>query len=119
MTKSRRVMAVIVVALLIVAIILPGLAVKAEAEEGEGTGEAGRAAAKVTIESKDNKTLQYKPGESQKWTLVITNKTGQDLSNLSVSPDMVKMQMHGHSRQIIRNMSRKLVHCRKKTKKIR
>ncbi len=88
MTKSRRVMAVIVAALLIVAIILPGLAVKAEAEEGEGTGEAGRAAAKVTIESKDNKTLQYKPGESQKWTLVITNKTGQDLSNLSVSPDM-------------------------------
>lgn len=89
MTKSRRVMAVIVAALLIVAMILPGLAVKAEAAaEGEGTGEVGRATAKVTIESKDNKTLQYKPGESQKWTLVITNKTGQDLSNLSVSPDM-------------------------------
>ena len=87
MTKSRRVMAVIVAALLIAAMILPGLAVKVEAAaEGEGTGEAGRAAAK--IESKDNKTLQYKPGESQKWTLVITNKTGQDLSNLSVSPDM-------------------------------
>lgn len=81
MTKSRRVMAVIVAALLIVAMILPGLVVKAEAAEGEGT-------AKVTIESKDNKTLQYKPGESQKWTLVITNKTGRDLSNLSVSPDM-------------------------------
>lgn len=81
MTKSRRVMAVIVAALLIVAMILPGLVVKAEAAEGEGT-------AKVTIESKDNKTLQYKPGESQKWTLVITNKTGQELSNLSVSPDM-------------------------------
>ena len=89
MTKSRRVMAVIVAALLIAAMILPGLAVKAEAAaEGEGTGEVGRATAKVTIESKDNKTLQYKPGESQKWTLVITNKTGQDLSNLSVSPDM-------------------------------
>lgn len=86
MTKSRRVMAVIVAALLIVAMILPGLAVKAEA--AEGTGENGRVTAKVTIESKDNKTLQYKPGESQKWTLVITNKTGQDLSNLSVSPDM-------------------------------
>ena len=87
MTKSRRVMAVIVAALLIAAMILPGLAVKVEAAtEGEGTGEAGRVAAK--IESKDNKTLQYKPGESQKWTLVITNKTGQDLSNLSVSPDM-------------------------------
>ena len=84
MTKSRRVMAVIVAALLIVAMILPGLVVKAEAADGE----AGRAAAKVTIESKDNKTLQYKPGESQKWTLVITNKTGEDLSNLSVSPDM-------------------------------
>ena len=84
MTKSRRVMAVIVAALLIVAMILPGLVVKAEAADGE----AGRAAAKVTIESKDNKTLQYKPGESQKWTLVITNKTGQDLNNLSVSPDM-------------------------------
>ena len=80
MTKSRRVMAVIVAALLIVAMILPGLAVKAEAADGE--------AAKVTIESKDNKTLQYKPGESQKWTLVITNKMGRDLSNLSVSPDM-------------------------------
>lgn len=89
MTKSRRVMAVIVAALLIVAMILPGLAVKAEAAaEGERTGENGRVAAKVTIESKDNKTLQYKPGESQKWTLVITNKTGQDLNNLSVSPDM-------------------------------
>ena len=84
MTKSRRVMAVIVAALLIVAMILPGLVVKAEAADGE----AGRAAAKVTIESKDNKTLQYKPGESQKWTLVITNKTGQKLSDLSVSPDM-------------------------------
>ena len=84
MTKSRRVMAVIVAALLIVAMILPGLAVKAEAA-GE---EAGRVAAKVTIDSKDNKTLQYKPGESQKWTLVITNKTGQKLSDLSVSPDM-------------------------------
>ena len=78
MTKSRRVMAVIVAALLIVAMILPGLAVKAEAA-GE---EAGRVAAKVTIDSKDNKTLQYKPGESQKWTLVITNKTGQKLSDL-------------------------------------
>jgi len=60
MTKSRRVMAVIVAALLIAAMILPGLAVKAEA--AEGTGEVGRATAKVTIESKDNKTLQYKPG---------------------------------------------------------
>ena len=88
MTKSRRVMAVIVAALLIVAMILPGLAVKAEAEEGGGAGETGRATAKVTIESKDNKTLQYKPGESQKWTLVIANKTGEALSNLSVSPDM-------------------------------
>ena len=88
MTKSRRVMAVIVAALLIVAMILPGLVVKAEAAGGEGTEEVGRAAAKPTIESKDNKTLQYKPGESQKWTLVITNKTGPDLSNLSVSPDM-------------------------------
>ena len=87
MTKSRRVMAVIVAALLIVAMILPGLVVKAEAA-GEETGETDRVTTKVTIESKDNKVLQYKPGESQKWTLVITNKTGQDLSNLSVSPDM-------------------------------
>lgn len=86
MTKSRRAMAVIVAALLIAAMILPGLAVKAEASEP--AGENGRAAAKVTVESKDNKTPQYKPGESQKWTLVITNKTGQDLKDLSVSPDM-------------------------------
>ena len=88
MTKSRRVMAVIVAALLIVAMILPGLVVKAEAADGEETGETGPVTTKVTIKSKDNKTLQYKPGESQKWTLVITNKTEQDLSNLSVSPDM-------------------------------
>lgn len=88
MTKSRRIMAVIVAALLIVAMILPGLVVKAEAADGEGTGETGPVTTKVTIESKDNKTLQYKPGESQKWTLVITNKTGEKLSNLSVSPDM-------------------------------
>ena len=88
MTKSRRVMAVIVAALLIAAMILPGLVVKAEAAEEKETGETGRVTTKVTIESKDNKTLQYKPGESQKWTLVITNKTGRDLSNLSVSPDM-------------------------------
>ena len=88
MTKSRRVMAVIVAALLIVAMILPGLVVKAEAADGEGTGETGCVTTKVTIKSKDNKALQYKPGESQKWTLVITNKTGQDLSNLSVSTDM-------------------------------
>lgn len=88
MTKSRRVMAVIVAALLIIAMILPGLVVKAEAAEGEETGETGRVTTKVTIDSKDNKVLQYKPGESQKWTLVITNKTGQELSNLSVSPDM-------------------------------
>ena len=40
MTKSRRVMAVIVAALLIAAMILPGLVVKAEAAEGERTGEA-------------------------------------------------------------------------------
>ena len=39
MTKSRRVMAVIVAALLIVAMILPGLVVKAEAADGEETGE--------------------------------------------------------------------------------
>ena len=54
MTKSRRVMAVIVAALLIVAMILPGLVVKAEAAGGEETVETGHAAAKVTIESKDN-----------------------------------------------------------------
>ena len=88
MTKSRRVMAVIVAALLIVAMILPGLVVKAEAAEEKETGETDRVTTKVTIESKDNKVLQYKPGESQKWTLVITNKTGQEWSNLSVSPDM-------------------------------
>ena len=41
MTKSRRVMAVIVAALLIIAMILPGLVVKAEAAEGEKTGETG------------------------------------------------------------------------------
>lgn len=89
MSKSRRAMAVIVAALLIAAMILPGLAVKADAAEpGEAAGGNGRASARVTVESKDNKTPQYKPGESQKWTLVITNKTGRELKDLSVSPDM-------------------------------
>lgn len=89
MSRSRRAMAVIVAALLIAAMILPGLAVKADAAEpGEAAGGNGRAGARVTVESKDNKTLQYKPGESLKWTLVITNKTGRELKDLSVSPDM-------------------------------
>ena len=48
MTKSRRVMAVIVAALLIVAMILPGLVVKAEAAGGEETGETDRVTTKVT-----------------------------------------------------------------------
>ena len=38
MTKSRRVMAVIVAALLIIAMILPGLVVKAEAAGEKETG---------------------------------------------------------------------------------
>ena len=66
MTKSRRVMAVIVAALLIAAMILPGLAVKAEAAE--------KPAEKPKVEISlvgDNQT--FEAGETKTLTVQITN----------------------------------------------
>ena len=83
MTKSRRVMAVIVAALLIAAMILPGLAVKAEAAE--------KPAEKPKVEISlvgDNQT--FEAGETKTLTVQITNNSGQKLENVKVAPDMSK-----------------------------
>lgn len=81
MTKSRRVMAVIVAALLIVAMILPGLVVKAEAAE--------KPKVKVSLVG-DNQT--FEAGETKTLTLEITNNSGQKLENVEVAPDMSKQK---------------------------
>lgn len=81
MTKSRRVMAVIVAALLIAAMILPGLAVKAEAAE--------KPKVKVSLVGA-NQT--FEAGETKTLTLEITNNSGQKLENVEVAPDMSKQK---------------------------
>lgn len=83
MTKSRRVMAVIVAALLIAAMILPGLAVKAEAAEKP----AEKPKVKVSLVG-DNQ--MFEAGETKTLTLQITNNSGQELKNVEVAPDMSK-----------------------------
>lgn len=83
MTKSRRVMAVIVAALLIAAMILPGLAVKAEAAEKP----AEKPKVKVSLVG-DNQT--FEAGETKTLTVQITNNSGQELKNVEVAPDMSK-----------------------------
>lgn len=83
MTKSRRVMAVIVAALLIVAMILPGLVVKAEAAEKP------KEKPKVEI-SLVGDNQPFEAGETKTLTLQITNNSGQELKNVEVAPDMSK-----------------------------
>lgn len=87
MTKSRRVMAVIVAALLIAAMILPGLAVKAEAAEKPKAEAAEKPKVKVSLAG-DNQT--FEAGERKTLTLQITNNSGQKLENVEVAPDMSK-----------------------------
>ena len=79
MSRSRRMMAVVVAALLIAAMILPGLAVKAEAAE--------KPKVKVSLVG-DNQT--FEAGETKTLTLQITNNSGQKLENVEVAPDMSK-----------------------------
>lgn len=81
MTKSRRVMAVIVAALLIIAMILPGLVVKAEAAEKP------KEKPKVEI-SLVGDNQPFEAGETKTLTLQITNNSGQELKNVEVAPDM-------------------------------
>ena len=89
MTKSRRVMAVIVAALLIAAMILPGLAVKAEAAEKPKAEAAEKPKVKVSFVG-DNQT--FEAGETKTLTLEITNNSGQKLENVEVAPDMSKQK---------------------------
>lgn len=81
MTKSRRVMAVIVAALLIIAMILPGLVVKAEAAEKP------KEKPKVKISLVGDNQM-FEAGETKTLTVQITNNSGQELKNVEVAPDM-------------------------------
>ena len=81
MSRSRRMMAVVVAALLIAAMILPGLAVKAEAAE--------KPAEKPKVEISlvgDNQT--FEAGETKTLTVQITTKSGQVFNNVDVAPYM-------------------------------
>lgn len=83
MSRSRRMMAVVVAALLIAAMILPGLAVTAEAaEEPEEKPKV-----EVSLVG-DNQT--FEAGETKTLTVQITNNSGQKLNNVKVAPDMSK-----------------------------
>ena len=79
MSRSRRMMAVVVAALLIAAMILPGLAVKAEAAE--------KPKVKVSLVGDHQ---PFEAGETKTLTLQITNNSGQKLENVEVAPDMSK-----------------------------
>ena len=79
MSRSRRMMAVVVAALLIAAMILPGLAVKAEAAE--------KPKVEISLVG-DNQT--FEAGETKTLTVQITNNSGQKLENVEVAPDMSK-----------------------------
>lgn len=83
MSRSRRMMAVVVAALLIAAMILPGLAVKAEAAEEP----AEKPKVEISLVG-DNQT--FEAGETKTLTLQITNNSGQKLENVEVAPDMSK-----------------------------
>lgn len=87
MSRSRRMMAVVVAALLIAAMILPGLAVKAEAAEKPKAEAAEKPKVKVSLVG-DNQTFEV--GETKTLTLQITNNSGQKLENVEVAPDMSK-----------------------------
>lgn len=83
MSRSRRMMAVVVAALLIAAMILPGLAVKAEAAE--------EPAEKPKVEvSLVGDHQPFEAGETKTLTVQITNNSGQELKNVKVAPDMSK-----------------------------
>ena len=81
MSRSRRMMAVVVAALLIAAMILPGLAVKAEAAE--------KPKVKVSLVGDHQ---PFEAGETKTLTLQITNNSGQKLENVEVAPDMSKQK---------------------------
>lgn len=81
MSRSRRMMAVVVAALLIAAMILPGLAVKAEAAE--------KPKVKVSLVGDHQ---PFEAGETKTLTLQITNNSGQELKNVEVAPDMSKQK---------------------------
>lgn len=87
MSRSRRMMAVVVAALLIAAMILPGLAVKAEAAEKPKAEAAEKPKVKVSLVG-DHQT--FEAGETKTLTLQITNNSGQKLENVEVAPDMSK-----------------------------
>ena len=89
MSRSRRMMAVVVAALLIAAMILPGLAVKAEAAEKPKAEAAEKPKVKVSLVGDHQ---PFEAGETKTLTLQITNNSGQELKNVEVAPDMSKQK---------------------------
>ena len=89
MSRSRRMMAVVVAALLIAAMILPGLAVKAEAAEKPKAEAAEKPKVKVSLVGDHQ---PFEAGETKTLTLQITNNSGQELQNVEVAPDMSKQK---------------------------
>ena len=49
---------------------------------------AEAAVPELSIASKDNKVPVYQAGKAQKWTLVVSNHTGQDMGNVVIAPEL-------------------------------
>ena len=42
----------------------------------------------ITIKAKDNKVPVFQAGQSQKWTITVTNSTSQSLSQVTLAPEL-------------------------------
>ena len=49
---------------------------------------AEAAVPELSIASKDNKVPVYQAGKAQKWTLVVSNHTGQDMGSVVIAPEL-------------------------------
>ena len=74
MKKLKQILSGVFIAALVAVSAVP--AQKAEAAVPE-----------LSIASKDNKVPVYQAGKAQKWTLVVSNHTGQDMGNVVIAPE--------------------------------
>lgn len=42
----------------------------------------------ITIKAKDKKVPVFQAGQSQKWTITVTNSTSQSLSQVTLAPEL-------------------------------
>ena len=75
MKKLKQILSGVFIAALVAVSAVP--AQKAEAAVPE-----------LSIASKDNKLPVYQAGKAQKWTLVVSNHTGQDMGNVVIAPEL-------------------------------